>query len=186
MSGQNTNCCLCCTPGVRDQLTPTSGSGSGIDSPDPPTCDSQSLTLDVSPFDKIIESLQELNCRVSGEGYEVLFKSSDVDLELLESDKSAIFGDYFDKDDDIELEVCTYDILAADEYCCSEELLSVYVTIVSYTDRLLPFAGSFADGSITNADDRAEAVSLSNPIPFWGSYYTSIYVSLITWFMIEA
>ena len=170
---------LCCTPGVRHQLTPNSGSGSGTDSPDPPTCDSHSLTLDVSPFDKIIESLQELNCRVSEEGYEVLFKSSDVDLEILESDKSAIFGDYFDKDDDIELEVCTYDILEADEYCCSEELLSVSVTIVSYTDRLLPFAGSFADGSITNADDRAEAVLLSNPIPFWGSSYTSVYVSLI-------
>ena len=155
------------------------GSGSGlIGAPDPPTCDKYSATLDVTLFDGIIDNLQELNCQALEEGYEVVFWLSAFGLELFQSDTSVVFGDYFEYDDDIEslsIEVCTYDILAT--AYCNEELISVSLTISNYSERLLPFAGAFAEGSITNADDRAEGVFLSNPIPFWGRYYTSVYVS---------
>ena len=141
------------------------------------------MTLDVSLFESIIQNLQkELNCVVLEEGYEVLFRSLEVGLELLESTKSAIFGDYFENDDGIKsflLEVCTYDILAtADDLSCSEEMVSVSLTISSYSERLLPFAGEFVKGVIKNADDRAAAVFVPNPIPFWDHYYTSVYVSI--------
>ena len=184
------------TSGQGEQLTPGSGSGLGYGSgltgtPDPPTCDVYSVTLDVTLFESIIQNLQkELNCEVLEEGYEVLFRSLDVDLELLESRKSAIFADYFEDDDGIKsfsLEVCTYDMLAtADDLSCSEEMVSVSLTISSYSERLLPFAGEFAEGVIENADDRAGAVFVPNPIPFWDHYYTSVYVSIRAKFKIKA
>ena len=164
---------------------PSSGSGSEagpIIPADPPTCESSSLRLNVGPFDGIIDSFLQLNCTVTEEGYEVSFKSAEVGLELLESEQSAVFGDYFNYDDSVQafsLEVCAYDVLQTLEDTCSEELISVTVTIGRHGDRLLPFIGPFADGIVTNADDRAEAVFLPNPIPFWGSYYTSVYVSLL-------
>ena len=158
-----------------------SGSGEGVVPADPPTCSSTSLRLEVGLFDSIVDSLAELNCAVAEEGYVVVFKSSDVGLEVLESDTAAVFGDYFEYDESLQrfsLEVCTYDILADESDSCSEDMVSVSAKISRHSDRLLPFVGPFADGNVTNADDRAQGVFLNNPIPFWSNYYTSVYVSI--------
>ena len=125
-----------------------------------------------------------LNCQVEGDGYEVLYKSSDEGLEVLESDTAAVFGDYFNYDADrlqsFDIEVCTYDIMKMETAgdSCSEELISVSASISRHSDRLLPFAQSFSDGKITAADDKAEAIFLTDPIPYWTTYYTSLYVSI--------
>lgn len=169
--------------GSADELMPMSGSGSGgsgqVDLP-MPTCTSSSLIISVNIFDTIADKLQQLECTVEGIGYTVVYKSLMFDIRLSDTDYSVVFGDYFDYSDDkvqeLSLEVCTYDVITETE-SCNEELINVSATITRYTNRLLPFNVSFIDASITNADDRAVGVFLSNPIPFWGSYYNSVYVS---------
>ena len=155
-----------------------SGSGSGITTVDPPSCTVTSLSLDVSLFDTIADKLMQLDC-VSEEGYEIVFKSSEVGLSLHEADESVVFGDYYDYSSDVQelsITVCNYDVLMDTCDSCSEEL-SVSVTVSRHNERLLPFDGAFADKSIKDADDTSKGVFLPNPIPFWGSYYNSIYVS---------
>ena len=145
----------------------------------PPTCNTTTLKLDVSVFDSIIEKLSQLNCSVVEGSYDTVFKSSEVGLDLTEFDNAAVFGDYFSYSDNFQtfsLEVCNFDILMGD-ILCSDQLINVSVRISRHSDRLLPFGASFSENVVTNADDLSVGVFLSNPIPFWGSYYSSIYVS---------
>lgn len=158
----------------------SSGSGSGsaiLMTIDPPTCDTYSITLDVNLFDTILTEFLQLNCRTEEEY--IVFKSSEVGLELMENDYMAVFADYFEYSDTpqtFSLEVCSYSIFTDD--ICSSETISVSATISRHSDQLLPFGVLFSDDSIRNADDRSVGVFLPNPIPFWDSYYNSIYVSL--------
>lgn len=156
-----------------------SGSGSGsVATVDPPSCNVTSLILRVNLFDTITDKLGLLDC-VPEEGYEIVYKLSDVGLSLHESDDSAVFGAYYDYSSDVQellIVVCNYDVLTDTCDSCSEEL-SVSITISRHNERLLPFEGPFADKSIENADDVSRAVFLPNPIPFWGRYYNSIHVS---------
>ena len=145
---------------------------------DSPMCIATSLRLDVTIFDAIVDTLMQLECTVE-EGYEVLFVSSEIGLNVLESDNMAVFGDYFDYSSEVQtfsVEVCTYSVLTAVGDPCSEEF-EVSAIIHRHSDRLLPFGMAFSDDIIRNADDRSKGVFLANPIPFWGSYYNSVYVS---------
>ena len=157
----------------------SSGSGSGSDIViTPPTCNATMLRLDVSLFDTIIDKLSPLNCNVTEGSFEIVFKSAEVGLELMEFDNTVVFGDYFSYSDNLQtfsLEVCSVDILMED--ICSDELITVSAGISRHSDQLLPFDASFSENIITNADDLSVGVFLSNPIPFWDIYYSSIYVS---------
>lgn len=159
---------------------PLSGSGSGLlTTTDPPTCDTYSITLDVSLFDTILNELLQLNCRAAEEEYTVVFKSPEVGLDLMEFDYMFVFADYFNYSDTSQtfsLEVCSYSILTGDT--CSNEPITVSATISRHGDRLLPFGVFFSDDGVMNADDRSVGVFLPNPIPFWRTYYNSVYVSL--------
>ena len=156
-----------------------SGSGSGSDIViTPPTCNATMLRLNVSLFDTIADKLSQLNCIVTEGSFEIVFKSTEVGLELMEYDNTAVFGDYFSYSDNLQifsLEVCSVDILMED--ICSDDLITVSAEISRHSDRLLPFDASFSKNIITNADDLSVGVFLSNPIPFWGRYYSSVYVS---------
>ena len=138
----------------------------------PPECALSSLSLTVSLFDHIIEALMSLGCHATDEGDSLVFQSSVLGLDLAETDTTAIFGDYFDSDDNtqnITLDVCSHFYgLCVD--------VNVLVTVSEYTEQLLPFGPSFSDESVTNADDRAVAIFLPKSIPFWNKYYDSIYV----------
>ena len=179
---------LCCySPGGTELLPMAFGSGSASGSDimmpvalDPPSCNTTSLSVDVNVFDTIIDSFLKLNCRAVEEGYAIVFKSSELGLDLMESDNTAVFVDYFDHSNDPQtfyLEVCNYDILNGDVGSCV--VIIVTAVISRHSDRLLPFGGSFSDESVTNADDRSVGIFLSNPIPFWSGYYNSVYVSLL-------
>lgn len=158
-----------------------SGSGSGLTMAPtaPPTCSITSLRLSVSLFDPIITELMQLNC-VPEEGYELVFKSSAVGLNLHETDDTVVFADYYDHSNAVQslsIKACNYDILLDTSDSCSDEL-DVHATIGRHNEQLLPFDEPFTDGTIRNADDISKGVFLSNPIPFWGRYYNSIYVSV--------
>lgn len=169
----------------ESELMPSSGSGSASGSDllfliDPPTCDTYSITLDVNLFDTILNELLQLNCKAAAEEYTIVFKSSELGLDLTEHDDTPLFADYFDYSDvpqTFSIEVCSYSILTGD--ICSSKAISVSATIGRHSDRLLPFGVLFSDNSVKNADDRSVGVFLPNPIPFWSRYYNSIYVSLI-------
>ena len=157
-------------------LLPMSGSGSGQINLPIPSCNKTSITLNVSVFDTITDKLLQLDCTAGDEGYKIVFKSPQVGT--IETDGSAIFGDYFDADtvQNFSLEVCVYDVLTDADFC-SEDLISVFVSVRRHSDRLMPFGAPLYDSRLTYADDRAVGIFLSSPIPFWGSYYTSVYVS---------
>ena len=162
-----------------------SGDGSGVGSSDgsgividPPDCMATSLNITVTVFESIAKSLSQLGCTVE-EGKLIVYISSSPKLRLSEFQNSIVFGDYFAYSDDLQtfsLEVCTYDALMDDD-ACSDETVEVSANINRHSGRLLPFGASFSDSSVTNADDRSVGVFLSRPIPFWNSYYTSVYVS---------
>ena len=113
-----------------------------------------------------------LGCSASDEDDYLVFQSSALGLELLETSESVIFGDYFSSSKEaqtIKLEVCSglYDMCI---------LIDISVTVSQYTEHLLPFGSNFLDNSVVNGDDKTVATFLSHPIPFWNHYYDSIHV----------
>ena len=165
-----------------------SGSGGGLE-PDIITCSNPADQVIISSFESIATSLNIFECSLDTENSNstgllfIIGLPTGETIMVTDEIGSRLLLDEFNEGLIVfTITVCSYtdDMEDCDgEYVV--ELGSVSVTLTSHQDRLLPYGEVTEDSSFRNVLDGAVSIQLPQTIPFYSTYYHSLYVSFCSY-----
>lgn len=100
-------------------------------------------------------------------------RSGSIVSQLKADDETVLFVDHFHLNQTYTLEVQSI----CDSLLCESFIISLNVTVVDYSSRLLPYGPILEDSFLQGEDDGFITLTALQPIPISSSHYSKIYVS---------